>query len=177
MFELFLCRGVFQDIKQCLIRLLIMIFYIQKKNPVPAYSWVTLQLIVSKGSALMSNPLPFPGLVKHLAVSSLPSSSSASASSAPMETEGPSISSQRPVVGTPASLSPIICFFAAPSSAEGTSPLFLPFCRLVGVSEGLLQPRRGRPFCTSLLAGGNLGWAPHSLMRLRVGLEPSWGLR
>lgn len=87
----FLLTGLLQNVEQCFINLLIIILH-TRKNPVHAHSCV-LCLIISEGNLLL---LTAPNalctswvLLKHRAVSFLLSSSSVSASSAPMETEPP----------------------------------------------------------------------------------------
>ena len=118
-------------------------------------------------------------LVKNLAVSFLAASHSASASSDLTETEHPapcpSISSWRPMVGVPASLSHpvLLCSHFLSRRHILSYPSLL---RVGNEHRPPAAPPLDSPFCTSSLTGWDLEWDCHSLKRLPLVMEQSWWL-
>ena len=117
------------------------------------------------------------GLVKNLAVSFLAASHSASASSDLTETEHPapcpSISSWRPMVGVPASLSRPVLLCSHFLSRRH----ILSYPSLLWVGNEHRRPAApllDSPFCTRSLTGWDLEWDCHSLKRLPLVMEQSW---
>lgn len=78
-----------------------------------------------------------------------------------------------PVVGLPAPLSyPVL--FCIQFISEAHVPSFSSLLWVCSKLRPLAVPSLDSPFCTSLLTGGDLECACHSLKRLHVGVEQTW---